>query len=64
MVLYASIALSLPIIAALLVGWVRIAPNSPIGRLFTKASHNTELLSKVAGYSVGVLLIVLGALGV
>ena len=63
-VLYASIALSLPIIAAVLVGWVRIAPNSPIGRLFTKGSHNTEFLSKAAGYSVGVLLIVLGALGV
>ena len=63
-VLYATIALSLPIVFALLVGWVRIAPHSPIGRLFNKASHNTEALSKAAGYSVGVLLIVLGALGV
>lgn len=63
-VLYATIALSLPIVFALLVGWVRIAPHSPIGRLFNKASHNTEALSKAAGYSVGVLLLVLGALGV
>ncbi|WP_306516081.1 hypothetical protein [Corynebacterium sp.] len=63
-VLYATIALSLPIVFALLVGWVRIAPHSPIGRLFNKALDNTEALSKAAGYSVGVLLIVLGALGV
>lgn len=60
LVLYATIALSLPTLCALAVGWVRRAPNSPAGRVFDAARENSEKVSLGATWAVALLLIVLG----
>lgn len=60
MVIYASIALSLPTLSALLVGWVRSYPDSPAGRAFTAARDKADELSKVSGFVVAGILIALG----
>lgn len=60
LVLYATIALSLPTVCALAVGWVRRAPNSPAGRVFDAARENSEKVSLGATWAVALLLIVLG----
>lgn len=60
--LYASLALSLPFVTALLVGFVRAYPNSPAGRGFEWARNNTEVLTPIAGYLVSVILIGMGVL--
>ncbi|MCZ9308814.1 hypothetical protein ACUY3K_06725 [Corynebacterium uberis] len=60
MIAYASVALSLPALAAVAVGWVRRYPYSPVGRLFSWARDNREMAIDVAGYGVGVALVVMG----
>lgn len=62
LVIYASLALSLPTIVAFLVGWVRAYPDSPIGVLFEKAGQNRTALAKWAGYLVAIILTVMGAI--
>lgn len=60
MIIYASLALSLPTLSALLVGWVRTYPDSPAGRAFAKARAHPDEMSKASGYIVAVILIALG----
>ena len=60
LVLYATVALSLPTVCALLVGWVRRAPDSPAGRAFAAARENPGKVSLAATWAVALLLIVLG----
>ncbi|MDN8595347.1 MULTISPECIES: hypothetical protein [unclassified Corynebacterium] len=60
LVLYATVALSLPTVCALLVGWVRRAPDSPAGRAFAVARENPGKVSLAATWAVALLLIVLG----
>ncbi len=62
LIIYASLALSLPTIIAFLVGWVRAYPESPVGVLFEKAGQNKTALAKWAGYLVAVVLTAMGAL--
>ncbi|WP_080796900.1 hypothetical protein [Corynebacterium pacaense] len=60
LVLYATLALSLSIITALLVGWVRRYPSSPIGMLFDAAGRNRGRVAKASGYLVAALLCAIG----
>lgn len=60
LVLYATVALSLPTLCALAVGWVRRAPESAAGRVFNAARENSEKVSLGATWAVALLLIVLG----
>lgn len=60
LVLYATVALSLPTLCALAVGWVRRAPESAAGRVFNAARENLEKVSLGATWAVALLLIVLG----
>ncbi|GED97653.1 hypothetical protein [Gordonia crocea] len=60
--LYATVALSLPILAALLLALVRRAPDSFISRGFDVARANKEAVVLGAGYLVSVLLIGIGVL--
>lgn len=59
---YATLALSLPTLVALLVGLVRRRPESRLGQWFAWARQNTTTVSKVGGYVVAVFLVVLGVL--
>lgn len=61
MVVYATIALSLPILSAFAVAWVRRYPYSPVGRLFEWARMNPLTSIRLASYAVGVFLVGLGA---
>ncbi|HHT32733.1 MULTISPECIES: hypothetical protein [Corynebacterium] len=62
LILYASVALSLPTLVAIAVGIVRHRPNSWLGRIFAAARDNQAKVSRGAGYLVAVLLILIGAL--
>lgn len=59
---YATVALSLPILAAVALGLVRLFPHSWAGRMFAKARSNKDLVIKSAGWLVTVLLIAIGIL--
>jgi len=58
--LYATVALSLPTLAALAVGWVRAKPGSSAARGFDWARAHPDQVTAAATWSVAVLLIVLG----
>ena len=58
--LYASVALSLPTLTALAVGWVRRRPDSAAGRAFKWARTHPERVTRAATWAVAVLLVVLG----
>lgn len=58
--LYATVALSLPTLVALLVAWVRAVPDSAAGRAFEWARANPQTVTTAATWAVAVLLIVLG----
>ena len=58
--LYATVALSLPTLAALAVGWVRAKPDSAAARGFDWARAHPDQVTAAATWSVAVLLIVLG----
>ena len=59
--LYATVALSLPTLCALLVGWVRAKPKSAAGRAFERARANPKTVSLAATWAVSVMLVALGA---
>lgn len=61
LIVYASLALSLPTISAVFVGMVRAYPYSVFGRAFEWMRHRQELMVKLAGYIVAVALTVFGA---
>ena len=58
--LYATIALSLPTLCALLVAWVRAVPDSAAGRAFEWARQHPSTVSLAATWAVSALLMVLG----
>ncbi|KAB1503999.1 hypothetical protein F7230_02525 [Corynebacterium sp. 320] len=58
--LYASLALSLPTISAVLVGLAVRAPKSPFGQMLVAMRARQDLATAYAGYAIGVVLIVLG----
>ena len=58
--LYATVALSLPTLAALAVGWVRAKPGSSAARGVDGARAHPHQVTAAATRSVAVLLIVLG----
>ena len=62
LVIYASLALSLPILVAIFIGFVRTNPQSPAGQLFARAQENKDQVSKIGGYLVGIVLVVMGVL--
>ena len=62
LVLYATVALSLPTFCAFLVAWVRRYPESPAGRMFEAARQNSAAVSAGATWAVAVLLAGLGVL--
>ncbi|MBC3186859.1 hypothetical protein H7347_09835 [Corynebacterium sp. zg-331] len=61
MVVYATIALSLPVLSAFAVAWVRRYPYSPVGRAFEWARVHPLTSIRLAGYTVGFFLLGLGA---
>lgn len=60
--LYATLALSLPFLTAIAVGFVRSFPDSSAGRGFEWARNNTRVLSPIAGYLVSTILVVMGVM--
>lgn len=60
MFFYACLALSLPAITAILVGFVRRHPASPAGRGFEWMREHSDTAANFAGYFVAVALIVMG----
>ncbi|MBA1836780.1 hypothetical protein GC584_10795 [Corynebacterium sp. zg912] len=58
--LYATVALSLPTLTALAVGWVRAKPGSAAARGFAWARAHPEPVTAGATWAVAVLLVVLG----
>lgn len=62
LILYATVALSLPTAVALAVGIVRHRPQSWLGRVFALARSNQAAVSRGAGYLVAVLLTLIGVL--
>jgi cytochrome c biogenesis protein CcdA len=58
---YASVALSLPFLCALVVGYIRMRPYSAVGRRFAWMRQNQGTVARAGGYIVAVLLILLGA---
>ncbi|WP_291313174.1 hypothetical protein [Corynebacterium sp. UBA2622] len=64
LLLYATVALSLPTLCALLVARVRARPDSAAGRAFERARANPQPVTLAATWAVSLLLILLGALHV
>lgn len=60
LVLYATVALSLPTLCALLVGWVRAKPDSVAGRGFAWARSHPDTVGLTATWVVSLLLGVVG----
>lgn len=60
LLIYATVALSLPTIVAFLVWVVRQKPESIVGKLFDKARNNPQRLSLIASWAVALMLIGLG----
>lgn len=61
LVIYASLALSLPAAVAVFIGVVRSFPNSAAGRIFAAARRNSAAVARIGGYIVAVFLAVMGA---
>jgi len=61
LVVYASLALSLPALSTVFVGLVRAYPYSAFGRAFEWMRERQELMVKLAGYIVAVALTLFGA---
>ena len=60
LIVYASLALSLPAVSAIFVGMVRAYPTSPFGRAFEWMRTRQELMVKLAGYIVAVVITIMG----
>lgn len=58
--LYATLALSLPTACGLLIAVVRRYPDSPAGRLFAAARQHSTKVALYSGYAVAVFLVVMG----
>lgn len=62
LVIYASLALSLPTLVAIFVGVVRMKPESSAGRIFAKARENKDTVTKVGSYVVAAFLVLMGVI--
>ena len=62
MIAYASVALSLPFLCALVVGYIRMRPYSAVGRGFGWMRQNQATVARAGGYIVAVFLILLGVI--
>lgn len=62
-ILYASLALSLPALSAVFVGAVRHRPRSAVGKAFEWMKARPQQMTLFAGYGVAVLLILMGVYG-
>ncbi|APT92943.1 membrane protein [Corynebacterium phocae] len=62
LVVYASLALSLPTLCGLFVAVVRARPDSAAGKLFAKARANSHQVALVGSYLVAAFLVLMGAL--
>lgn len=62
LLLYASVALSLPLLAGLALAGVRARPHSWISRLFGRARQNKAQVTRASGWLVTALLIAIGVL--
>lgn len=62
LILYATLALSLPTAVAAFIGYVRSCPYSGAGKLFARARENKEQVSTVGSYLVAIILIIIGIL--
>lgn len=60
MIGYASVALSLPALTAVAVGYIRRRPYSRLGRAFGAMRRNSATVARGAGYLAAVLLTLLG----
>lgn len=60
MIAYAAVALSLPFVCALIVGFIRMRPYSAAGRGFAWMRGNQATVARAGGYIVAVFLILLG----
>ncbi|MCS4531764.1 hypothetical protein N7326_04640 [Corynebacterium sp. ES2794-CONJ1] len=61
MIVYASIALSLPTLSALMMVSIRSRPTSRAAVLFQAMRERPRLASQIAGYTVGIALILMGS---
>lgn len=61
MIGYASVALSLPFLTALAIGYIRVRPDSWLGDRFLRMQENSEAMARRGGYIAAVLLTLLGA---
>lgn len=64
MTLYATVALSLPFLCALVIGYIRMKPYSAAGRGFSWMRSNQATVARAGGYIVAVFLILLGVVHV
>ncbi|WP_459611258.1 hypothetical protein [Corynebacterium urogenitale] len=62
LVLYASLALSLPFAFALLIGFIRRHPDSPVALFIEGMGRHKERLTAASGYIVAAILIFIGAM--
>ncbi|MEJ6549572.1 MULTISPECIES: GAP family protein [unclassified Corynebacterium] len=62
MIAYASVALSLPFLCALVVGYIRMRPYSAVGRGFGWMRQNQGTVARAGGYIVALFLILLGVI--
>lgn len=60
MIAYAAVALSLPFLCALVIGYIRMHPYSAAGRGFAWMRDNQAGVARGGGYVVAVFLILLG----
>lgn len=60
LLLYATLALSLPTIVGLFIALVRAKPESKAGQLFLAARRNSTQVALVGGYAVAVFLVIMG----
>lgn len=62
MIAYAAVALSLPFVCALVVGYIRMRPYSAAGRVFARIRDNQAVVARGGGYVVAVFLVLLGVI--
>ena len=62
--LYATLALSLPALSGLALGFVLRKPESRLARFIDGMRHRKEQMVALAGYVVAAMLIVLGLLSI
>lgn len=62
LLLYASLALSLPFVFALLIGFVRRHPDAPVALFIERMGDHKEALTAASGYVVSAVLVLVGVM--